>query len=103
MIRALVYPFPGAFTHFNGLKTIIWWGVPVTVGPANARPGQLYRFEHSDQWAIAAGDGGILLEEIEIEGGGKGEPGPLFERAGIEVGAIAWSEPVEAEKTDSGT
>ncbi len=102
MIRALVYPFPGAFTHFNGLKTVVWWGVPISIGPEDPKPGQLYRFDHSDQWAIAAGEGGILLEEIEIEGVGKGKPGSLFAKAGIEAGTTAWSEPVEAEKGRDG-
>ncbi len=89
MVRALVYPFPGAFTHVQGQKAIVWWGLPVSVAPAGARPGELFRFRHSDQWAIAAGEGALLLDEVEIEGAGKGKPGAVFSQAGIEEGSVA--------------
>jgi len=92
MVRALVFPFPGAFTYLDGRKCTLWWGLPTPLGPEDRQPGQLYRFRHSGQWAIAAGDGAILLEDIEVEGAGRGRPEEVFAKAQIQPGTIARSE-----------
>ena len=36
LVRALVAPFPGAFTYLRGLRLIVWRATPVANPPANA-------------------------------------------------------------------
>lgn len=70
-IRALVYPYPGAFTFVGEKKLIIWWGTPMAIKPLEVPPGQVFRLQHSAQWAIAAQTGAILLHEGEVVHGNR--------------------------------
>lgn len=71
-IRALVYPFPGAFTYVDDKKLTVWWGVPSPLRPSDATPGELFTFSHSGQWGIACAEGSIILHEVEVDTEGKG-------------------------------
>ncbi len=39
LVRAVSYPYPGAFTFWNGRKLIIWRALPITVTADAAAPG----------------------------------------------------------------
>ena len=88
LIRALVPPFPGAFSYFDGRKVIIEWGLPVSVSKATASPGEIIVFQHMGQHAIATGGGAILPQRVNVEGLGSGPPEELFQLAGIEPGSV---------------
>ncbi len=89
MVRALTYPFPGAFTFLAGKKCILWWGTPVEVRPTGVVPGQLFARGDSGEWALAAGKGALLVEKVQLEGGGEGAPADVFQDAGIAAGTVA--------------
>ncbi len=62
LIRGVTHPYPGAFTHLNGRKVIIWQAWPVE---GSAGPGQIV-----SQNPLLAGTGNGLLEirSLQIEG-----------------------------------
>ena len=91
LIRALVPPFPGAFTKIGDRKVVIEWGVPLAIGPAGAAPGEVFRFGEPAEFAIAAGVGAILPRRVTIEGVGTGSPEELFPRCGIEARTVLGS------------
>ncbi len=89
MVRALTSPFPGAFTFLGGQKCILWWGTPVEEKQAGAVAGELFTRGDTGQWAVAAREGALLLEKVELEGGGDGAPAAVFAGAGILAGTVA--------------
>lgn len=88
LIRALVPPFPSAFTWFGDRKLTIEWGLPLAVQPLQAQPGEVFEFAPSGQIAIACGSGAILPETVHIDGLESGTAKQLFERAGIRPGTV---------------
>ena len=88
LIRALVPPFPGAFSYIRGRKMTVEWGVPLAVSKEDTAPGELFRFTHSGQYAVAAGSGSILLNKVNLDGFGSGTPEELFPRADVIPGLI---------------
>ncbi len=67
LVRAVTYPYPGAFTRYGDRKLFIWWAEPdEEADTSGASPGQLL----PSGTAIATGRGGVLkLKLIQWEGG----------------------------------
>ncbi len=72
-IRALTDPYPGAFTYLNGQKWLIWKAALLPVGTDRAPGtivGRAYGFgENASGYLVAAGDGLILVTEMQAEDG----------------------------------
>jgi methionyl-tRNA formyltransferase len=66
-VRAQTRPYPGAFTFLGETRVVVWRAVAVTVGePAPA--GTVVERRESGV-VVACGEGGLLLEEVEPDGG----------------------------------
>ncbi len=67
-VRAQTRPYPGAFTFVGEDRIIVWRARPALV-PAGMPAGTIVE-RRADGVAVACGDGGLLLEEIEVDGAG---------------------------------
>jgi methionyl-tRNA formyltransferase len=66
-VRAQTRPYPGAFTFLGDEKVVIWRARPVELDePA---PAGTVVAERPEGHVVACGEGGLLLEEIEIAAG----------------------------------
>ena len=82
-VRAQTRPYPGAFTFLDDTRIVVWRAAPTTIDrPAPA--GTVVEGRESGV-VVACGDGGLVLEEVEPQGGGVLE-GPGVAEA-IPVGA----------------
>ena len=72
MIRGLTYPYPGAFTSFEGKRLTIW---RAQYHPAFRRysgrvPGRVVALSRQDGWVdVLTGDSAVRLHEVERAGG----------------------------------
>ncbi len=93
-IRAQTRPYPGAFAFLNGKKVIVWTSKPFEDSTAryarrNTTPGEILDILEDEGVTgilVAAGDGPLLLTELEIPGStdlsarkGDWHPGQLFD------------------------
>lgn len=74
LIRAITYPYPGAFSYVNGKKYLIWSSALVndrTSGKMVAsKPGEICSIDNNGI-TVKANDGVILLRNVQENGGGK--------------------------------
>ncbi|MGJ5673034.1 MAG: methionyl-tRNA formyltransferase [Nostochopsis sp.] len=70
-IRALVSPFPGAYTYFQGKKLLIWQAKPVDHPPTyiGRIPGRIICRSKSEGYVdVLTGDGVLRIFEVQWEG-----------------------------------
>ena len=67
LVRALVAPWPGAFTTIGGTTLVIRQSEPVDTAASVAPPGTVVRVEH-DGPVVSAGQGQIKFLHLEIAG-----------------------------------
>ncbi|WP_026733399.1 methionyl-tRNA formyltransferase [Fischerella sp. PCC 9605] len=73
-IRALVSPFPGAYTYFHGKKLVIWQAKPVSNSPSYVGriPGRVVgRSKSAGYVDVLTGDGVLRILEVQLEGSEK--------------------------------
>jgi methionyl-tRNA formyltransferase len=69
LIRAVTYPYPGAFTYLQGRKCFIWWARPwPEFDTAGCPPGEIVRALPGQGLVVATGRGGLLVERAQFEG-----------------------------------
>ena len=66
LVRALAPPFAGAFTSWRGQNVVIRRARPLNDETAGCPPGEIYATDEASL-RVAAGDGALLVEEIEVE------------------------------------
>lgn len=88
LVRASAEPFAGAFTSFQNRKLIVWRARPEAwPAPALAVPGQVvWRDPASGEIGVAAGDGVLILEEVEPDGGARCAPAALVKSLRVRLG-----------------
>jgi methionyl-tRNA formyltransferase len=70
-IRALTWPYPGAFTFYEGKKLMIWQAVPVDPAPryVGRIPGRVVAVSKtSGEIQVITGDGVLRVIEVEVPG-----------------------------------
>ncbi|MEA5573577.1 methionyl-tRNA formyltransferase [Calothrix sp. UHCC 0171] len=70
-IRALVYPFPGAYTYFQQQKMLIWQAQSVKNPPqyVGRIPGRIINRSKSEGYIdVLTGDGVLRILEVQLEG-----------------------------------
>lgn len=78
-VRALAYPYPGAFSYYNGKKLMIWKARPVDDAPCYVGriPGRTVGISRQEGYVdVLTGDGILRILEVQAEGG---EPLPAAE------------------------
>lgn len=88
LIRALVPPWPGAFTSFRGSKLIVWEAEPVDVcpgGSARALPGEVCDITE-EGLLVAAGSGQVLMRNVQAEGEDALPTAAFAERNALSIG-----------------
>lgn len=66
LIRAITYPFPGAFSYLNGKKFIIWKAKPIDLGAYVGRiPGRVVKIIKDKGVCVLTGDGALLVTDVQ--------------------------------------
>jgi len=66
LIRALTYPFPGAFSYLNGQKLLIWKATPIELGTYVGRiPGRIVKIIKNEGVCVLTGDGTLLITDVQ--------------------------------------
>ena len=66
-VRAQTRPYPGAFTFLGDEKVVVWRARPVEL--EQPAPAGTIVSEHPEGHVVACGEGGLLLEEVEVASG----------------------------------
>jgi methionyl-tRNA formyltransferase len=82
-VRAQTRPYPGAFTFLEDTRIVVWRAAPVSLDEP-AASGTVVAARDTGV-VVACGEGGLVLEEVEPEGGSVLEGASVGER--IPVGA----------------
>lgn len=72
LIRALVSPFPGAYTYFQGKKLLVWQAKPVGNPPSYVGriPGRIIGRSKTEGFVdVLTGDGVLRIFEVQFTGG----------------------------------
>lgn len=72
LIRALVTPFPGAHTYFQGKKLLVWRSMVLNPSPVYVGriPGRVINRSKSEGYVdVLTGDGVLRILEVQLEGG----------------------------------
>ncbi len=84
LVRAVTHPYPGAFTTWAGRKLLVWSASPVD-GTADAVPGEIAAVAPAGI-VVAAGQGGLRLERVQLEGGAEESGLEFARRRGLRPG-----------------
>lgn len=87
LIRALVKPYPGAFTYYEGKKLFIWKAELSGINSYFGKPGQiLKRYRNNDGVLVRTGDGLIQLLTVQPEDGREQDACSYFKETGKSLG-----------------
>jgi methionyl-tRNA formyltransferase len=68
LVRALTYPYPGAFTYYNGKRIAIWscevYDIPVYEGVV---PGKVIKIIRGKGVVVLCSQGAVLIRKIQVE------------------------------------
>jgi len=90
-IRGLT-PWPGTYTHYGDERWLIWRAEPVSTGCAEASPGTILEAA-KDVIRVAAGNGSLLLHEIQFSSGKRLTIRQYLAGHPVTVGAILTTSP----------
>jgi UDP-4-amino-4-deoxy-L-arabinose formyltransferase/UDP-glucuronic acid dehydrogenase (UDP-4-keto-hexauronic acid decarboxylating) len=70
LVRASAEPFPGAFTHLDGARAVIWRARPEPLAvPSLGVPGQVIEIRpDTAEVCVLTGDGQLVIESLELDG-----------------------------------
>ena len=82
LVRAVTHPYPGAFCFVGGRKLLVW---EAKIGAENGTcgaPGRVVRESADGALEIAAGEGSVIVEVAQFEGGVEGIAREALSQAG---------------------
>jgi len=87
-IRAVTYPYPGAFTWFRGKKLIIWSAsIPEEKKKyVGIIPGAVTEIKHDKGVTVLTGDGEICIHEVQLENEQKINAADLIRSFSVRLG-----------------
>jgi methionyl-tRNA formyltransferase len=85
LVRALVAPWPGAFTFIRGKKLVVRRATPVDSAPAGGVPGRVLAVEDAGA-RVTTGKGDLWIRGAEVDGEALGPEG--LGRAGVSAGTV---------------
>lgn len=74
LIRGVTHPYPGAFTHLDGKKIVIWQAWPVE---GNGEPGTIVA---TRPFLVGTGEGLLEIRSLQVEGETETTPAALVEK-----------------------
>ena len=83
-VRALTHPYPGAFTHHEGRKLLIW-RTSLLHEDIRGIPGRV-AFRRENGVVVIAKDRGLLVETVEEIGKGERPSRDYFKKSGVNLG-----------------
>lgn len=86
LVRAVTTPYPGAFTSFGGKKLYIWSARLILESTGERWPRGTIVGVHKGGCLVAAGEGHLLLTQVQVEGKEVISGEMWFRRAGVEAG-----------------
>lgn len=89
LIRALVDPFPGAFTFLHGRRLTVWKAAPVADAPryAGRVPGRIVAVSRANGHVdVLTGDGVLRLLDVQIEGADPCAPASVIRSVKLTLG-----------------
>jgi methionyl-tRNA formyltransferase len=99
LVRALVDPYPGAFTHCDGARVVVWRAAPAPDPPrwAGRVPGRVVARSAAQGWAdVLTGDGVLRLEVVQPEGEERQPAACLIGSLRATLGPLGHSNPAPA-------
>ena len=85
LVRAVTHPFPGAFTDVGGRRLFVWWAEPKATERRGAA-GEVLEVRPGEGVLVRAGEGALLLRDVEVDGDGEHRADRLAERLGLRPG-----------------
>lgn len=71
-VRALTKPYPGAFTHLDGERIVVWACTATSLGSPPAPPGTVVGVQYATGepmgWGVACGDGVVGIRVVDSHG-----------------------------------
>jgi len=94
LVRASAEPFAGAYSYLGTDPVVVWRARPEPLGcPWLGVPGQVVDVRAAaGEVAVLAGDGVLVLEEIEIGGGGRRRPSACLRSTRLRLGGDAFAQ-----------
>jgi methionyl-tRNA formyltransferase len=84
LVRAVTHPYPGAFTTWAGTKLLVWKARPLDE-PVNAEAGRVAAIS-PDGIVVGTGRGGLLLEQLQLDGEAEERAIDFARRRGVRAG-----------------
>ena len=70
LIRAVSYPYPGAYSHIAGEKVVIWSARKIECAPYVGRiPGRVVEIIPNTGSVVLTGDGALLVTQVQVGSG----------------------------------
>ena len=89
LVRAVTFPYPGAFTNLAGRKLYIWWAEPdEEAAMGEEKPGEILRSHRGEGIAVATGKGALTIKKAQREGDEEMEGEKLESLLGITPGTV---------------
>jgi methionyl-tRNA formyltransferase len=83
LVRAVAHPYPGASTHFEGRKVLVWDARPEQ-GQAAGEPGEVLSVS---PLRVAAAEGRLRLLRLQPEGDNEMDPETFTRKYGLKAGS----------------
>jgi len=84
LVRAVTHPYPGAFATWAGTKLLVWKAKPLDE-PVNADAGCVAAISPHGI-VVGTGRGGLLLEQLQLDGGTEERALDFARRRGVRAG-----------------
>jgi len=88
LVRALTMPYPGAYTHYQGRKLLVWAAEPAPPAHYVGRiPGRVAGFSTAEGWVdVLTGDGTLRLKQVQLEGEAPTAPSSVVHSVRVSLG-----------------
>jgi methionyl-tRNA formyltransferase len=88
LVRAVTHPYPGAYTSLDGRRLRVWSSRPdpESLNYRGRIPGAVVRLDGAGAVAVLTGDGVLILDCVQLDGGPAVRPAELFSSLGIRLG-----------------
>jgi len=85
LVRAVTYPYPGAFTTWRGRRLFVWRARPVARA-SDGEPGEVLAFAADESPMVATGDGTLVLQQVQLAGEDPERGDEFARRVALRVG-----------------